>query len=352
MKIINVMSSKLLGGLEQAFLDYNEALGVEGHQVFAIYNKLGKIKDRIKPLGNVEYLPSIFFKPNFLLIPYYFFKIKIIKPQMIIVQSRKVISIFSFIGRILKIPVVLVCHVEKTKLMNKADFIFSITEYQKNVLVKAGFPKEKVFVIPNMITFKRAYKEFKDFSNPVSFGIIGRFDPMKGFKTFIEACNILRNRGENFIAKIAGSPQKQYIAEYKEIKHLIAYYNLEKYIEFIGWVDNKDEFYSNIDIFVLPSNYEPFGIVLLEAMMFSKPIISSLAEGPSEIFKNTKAALTFNVGDANGLADKMVEILKNKKLAGEIAKNGYNLVNEKYTLFQVAKLINECVEEIYETSKS
>lgn len=346
MKIVNVIPNKLLGGAEQAFIDYNEALALKGHEVFAIYNKAGKIKTKIKKAKNIKYLPSIFFKPLMLLFPYYFLKIKIIGPKLIIIHNRKLLNLFSLIGKILKTPVVLVCHTDKTKLIEKADYLFSITNNQKEIFKKSGFDENKIFIIPNMITEKREYSEFKGFSNPPVFGIIGRFDPMKGFGTFIEACHLLKEKNINFLAKIAGSPQSQYMDEYKRIKHLVSYYKLEKHVEFMGWIDNKDEFYNNIDVFVLPSNYEPFGIVLLEAMMYSKPIISSLSEGPSEIFKNNNASLTFSINDAIGLSDKMSDILKDKKLAKELSKNGYELVNKKYTIDVVANTLNDAIKTI------
>lgn len=346
MKIANVMSSKVLGGVEQAFLDYNEALSFEGNQVFAFYNKRGKIKDKLKEIKNVTYLPSTFFKPTFLLFPFYWLAIKSIKPDVILVHSKKVLSMFSAIGKLEKIPVVAVCHNEKTKVIDRADYIFSITQYQKEIFMENGFDGNKIFVIPNMITEKMNYEEFKGFSNPPIFGIIGRFDPMKGFSTFIESCSILKEKGIPFKAKIAGSPQFQYLDEYKRIKYLVKYYKLENEVEFLGWIDNKDEFYKHIDVFVLPSNYEPFGIVLLEAMMYSRPIISSSTQGPNEIFKNTKAAITFEPNNKEQLADLMINITKDVVLAKELSQEGYKLVNDKYSMDRVAKTLEIALLEI------
>jgi len=346
MRIANVMSSKDLGGVEQAFLDYNEALDLEENQVFAFYNKRGKIKNKLKKLKNVTYLPSTFFKPTFLLFPFYWLAIKSIKPDIILVHSKKVLPMFSFIGKLEKIPVVAVCHNEKTKVIDRADYIFSITQYQKEVFIENGFDKDRIFVIPNMMTEKKDYKEFKDFSNPPVFGIIGRFDPMKGFTTFVEACSILKEKGVPFKAKIAGCPQFQYLDEYKRIKYLVKYYKLENDIDFLGWIDNKDEFYEHIDVFVLPSNYEPFGIVLLEAMMYSKPIISSLTEGPKEIFKDTEAAITFEPNDKEKLADLMIKISKDIDLAKKLSQNGYSLVNNRYVIDKVAKSLEIALLEM------
>jgi len=344
MRIANIMCSRVLGGVEQAFLNYNKALAIENNEVYAFYNTFGKIKSKLEVNKNIIYLPSLFFKPYFLMFPYYYFKIKKLKIDVIIVQSKKILPLFSKIGKILKIPVIIVAHNEKTKLLNKADYIFSITKYQKNIFIKNGFDKDKIFVIPNLIDFKKDFKELKNFNDPVTFGVIGRFDPMKGFKTFVNACKILKENDVKFRAVIGGAPQKQYINEYNEILSSIKENNLTDNFELLGWVKNKDNFYNKIDIFVLPSNYEPFGIVLLEAMMYSKPIISSLAEGPKEILNNKNVALMFNANDYNELAHLMQELINNQKLAKSIAEMSYKLVNTEYTIEKVASDLNSIIK--------
>ena len=135
MKIINVMSSKVLGGVEQAFLDYNEALSMAGHEVFAFYSRIGKIRTKLEKLKNVIYKPSLFIKPTFILLLKYLITVAKIKPDIIIVHSKAVLRLFTTIGKILKIPVVIVCHNDKTKIIKSADYIFSITKYQKDVFV-------------------------------------------------------------------------------------------------------------------------------------------------------------------------------------------------------------------------
>ena len=346
MKILNIMSSKILGGVEQAFLNYNKLLSLIGFEVFAIYNKNGKIKQKLEKIDNVNYLPSIFFKPYFLLFPYYYFKIKKIKPDFILVQTKKVLPLFAKIGKMLNIPVILIAHNDKIKLIDKADYIFSITQYQKNIFVKNSFDESKIFVIPNVIDKIIDFQEFKDFSNPPVFGTMFRFDPMKGIPVLIEACRILKEKNINFKLKIGGSPQKQYLNEYNKILNLIKKYNLENNIELTGWVDNIENFYKSIDIFILPSIYEPFGIVLLEAMIHSEPIISSLAEGPSEIFKNTKNDFVFSVGNYEKLAELMIKMINNKELAKKIVEDNYKMVNEKYSLIAISRSLKEVFNKI------
>ena len=346
MKILNIMSSKILGGVEQAFLNYNKLLSLIGFEVFAIYNKNGKIKKKLEKIDNVNYLPSIFFKPYFLLFPYYYFKIKKIKPDFILIQTKKILPLFAKIGKMLNIPVILVAHNDKIKLIDKADYIFSITQYQKDIFVKNGFDENKIFVIPNIVDKIIEFQEFKNFSNPPVFGTMCRFDPVKGLPILIEACKILKEKNINFKLKIAGSPQQQYFNEYNKILNLIEKYNLKNNIELMGWVDNIENFYKSIDIFILSSLHESFGMVLLEAMIHSKPIISSLAEGPSEIFKNIKNDFVFSVGDYQKLAELMIKMINNRELAKKMVEDNYKMVNEKYSLSQAANGVKDIINKL------
>lgn len=181
MKCVNVMISKVLGGVEQAFLDYNMAMALTGNEVYAIFNKKNtSISEKIKTTKDVHCISSYFLKPYFFMFFNYLIKLKKIKPDIVIVHSKKVLPLFALIGKIMKVPVVVVCHNEKTKIIKCADYIFSITQYQKNIFTKAGFDKRKIFVIPNMTQCRKDYKEFMDFSEPPIFGIAGRFEPAKG----------------------------------------------------------------------------------------------------------------------------------------------------------------------------
>ena len=78
--------------------------------------------------------------------------------------------------------------------------------------------------------------------------------------------------------------------------------------------------------------------------MYSKPIIASLAEGPAEIFSNTKnTALLFPINSPLVMAEKIKEALQNFQLSQEMAQNGYNLCQEKYTINKVAEELNNAL---------
>ena len=127
-------------------------------------------------------------------------------------------------------------------------------------------------------------------------------------------------------------------------KNCAAALGLEKSVIFYGKVGNNNlvDFYNYCDCLVLPSinQNEAFGLVLLEAMSCSKPVITSNLPGVRGVFKNGKQGLLANPGDVNDLVKKITTVLKDKKLAEGMGKAGRELVIKKYTWDKVGKKLD------------
>jgi glycosyltransferase involved in cell wall biosynthesis len=79
---------------------------------------------------------------------------------------------------------------------------------------------------------------------------------------------------------------------------------------------------------VFPSFYEPFGIVLLEAMHCGKAIIASNVGGIPSILEDGHTGLLFDPGNVNDLAEKIIMLLKDKDLRINMGNAGYKKVTE------------------------
>lgn len=343
MRIVNVMISKMNGGVEQAFLDYNAALQISGHQILSIVDNKTRIKSSLE---NVQYITINFWPYNYLLVWKLIKEIKKFQAEIIITHSKKIIPILRIIANWLQIPLIGVAHNDKYKKINKSDAIFSITEYQKDIFIQKGYPKERIYVIPNMIKGNLEYKE-KLWHNPPIIGSMGRFDPVKGFDTYLKALALLHKEGIEFAAILGGSVQKAYPQEKEKLEQIIIDNQLERCVNLCGWVTDKKQFFQDIDIFVLPSNYEPFGIVLLEAMQYSTPIVTSDAEGPKEIFgKNKDCVYVFEKGNVEDLANKLRQALKNREETNQKAKKSWQLCEKEYNITQVSEKIDKMIQKV------
>ncbi len=158
----------------------------------------------------------------------------------------------------------------------------------KEDLVKNfGISASKISVIHNPINIKSVQKlakeslpeEYQDiFKNPVIMNI-GRLNEQKGQWHLIHAFKKIQEREGRITLLIMGEgPMKQ------TLKTLIVKEGLENYVHLVGWQKNPFAFLARSKIFVLPSLWEGFGSVLLEAMACKVPIISSDCDsGPRDI---------------------------------------------------------------------
>jgi glycosyltransferase involved in cell wall biosynthesis len=131
-------------------------------------------------------------------------------------------------------------------------------------------------VIPNWVDLERFPYRPHAFHVPAVVGLIGQIAPHKGHGDAIEA---MRTLGTGFRLLIAGKGEPTYETMLKQK-------SADLPVEFLGFVQAA-EFFEKIDILIVPSWEEPFGIVLLEAMASGVPVIATDCGGPNEIVRGT-----------------------------------------------------------------
>lgn len=180
--------------------------------------------------------------------------------------------------------------------------------------VSKGAMKESLFITPPWIKSKDTpspvYFEQPEWSgDKISRDIrkpndvlhivsIGRVSIEKGLHLALEA---LKNVNFNWFYTIVGDGP-----ELNSLKSKVdADCKLKDTVDFTGWLDRPNRVLENSDVLLLPSYYEGMPTVLIEACLFSVPIIASNCKsGPAEIV-NSKNGLLFNVGDEKDLSRKL-----------------------------------------------
>jgi len=83
-------------------------------------------------------------------------------------------------------------------------------------------------------------------------------------------------------------------------------------IHFTGWLspDGVSSWYRRADILVVPSRYEPFGMVVLEGMLYGLPIVAAAVGGPAEILDQGRTGLLFPPGDVEALSAALTTLVK------------------------------------------
>jgi glycosyltransferase involved in cell wall biosynthesis len=336
MLIFNAMFSKSNGGLEQTFLNYIPTLQAAGHEVISIIHPWAQIKNSC-PQDN---LIKVFNFNQFDVLAIYKLRklIKKYRPDCIITHSHRAAYLFS--KTYTKVPKIAVCHVQGNYKFG-SDAVIAITEAMRQDIIASGVSANKVFTVPNMLNVPGLleYSPPGETKIPV-IGVCARFSPIKGVDIFIHALAELKKRQVLFKAKIAGDgPEKENYIE------LIKTYGLQDDVSLLGWIEDKSNFYQAIDIFCVPSREEAFGLVILEAMLYSLPMVVSQLPGPIEIIGQSQCALFFEANDVIKMADALQSLIKDKNLAKLLASNAYEHV-QHYSSQKIAKVLDTVLQTV------
>ena len=175
-----------------------------------------------------------------------------------------------------------------------------------------------------------------DQSSNFKIGTIGRLVPQKDFPTLLSAfSNVLESLPETELYVVGeGYLEKDLIEMSKSL-------GISDKVHWLGKTDYINEFLSKIDLFILPSEYEGFGLVLLEAMVAKKPIIAANNSAIPEVLGKTYEGL-FSTGDVKALAQHINTAINNKNFSERLV----NSYSSQLNLFDPSDM-NKYVRNIY-----
>jgi len=184
--------------------------------------------------------------------------------------------------------------------------------------------------IPN-ISIRESKEELREkLSIPVSsFCIlfVGRLEKQKSVDTLIRATGIVKDKIPALQVLIIGDGRLR-----GSLEELSSSLGLKDTIAFLGVKQNAAEYFSSADLFVLPSIFEGFGIVIIEAFRSSVATIATSIEGPAEIIRHGENGLLFEPLDHEALANSILKLYNDTDLRGRIAKKGYESYANKFDI--------------------
>jgi glycosyltransferase involved in cell wall biosynthesis len=226
-------------------------------------------------------------------------------------------------------------------VVSKISNIIAVSLHVKNVI--SDMTQSQICVIQNGIDFEDIHnvQPHKSIEYP-SILFVGGLSKVKGIDTLLNAVPIIRKKILNLCLYIAGSGPEE-----NKLKELVKELNIEENVNFLGYVSEieKYSYYKSADVCVFPSIYEPFGIVLLEAMACGKPVVASNVGGIPFVVEEGKTGLLFESGNVEDLADKIMTILKNEKLREKMGEAGRERAKE-FTWDKIAERTVEVYKEI------
>ncbi len=166
---------------------------------------------------------------------------------------------------------------------------------------------------------------------------VGRFDPRKGIETLVRACSTLENHARLVI--VGGSdPEKADGLERKRIEAIVEDIGLREQTQFVGQVghDRLPLYYAAADVCVVPSHYEPFGLVAIEAMACGTPVIASAVGGLVSTVVPEITGLLAPPRDVPAFRAAIDRIVENPQWAQQMGEQGALWVGEHFNWPRVA----------------
>jgi D-inositol-3-phosphate glycosyltransferase len=167
---------------------------------------------------------------------------------------------------------------------------------------------------------------------------VGRIEPLKGIDTLIEAMAIMKKKGllDIFplcLAIIGGDPDvsdEQMSAEMERLQTQRESFGLDDMIIFLGRQDQDtlQYYYSAAEVVVVPSHYESFGMVALEAMACGTPVVASETGGLAFLVRDGETGFHVPAGDPDALADRLIDLMADSSLREKLGKQASDYAKE------------------------
>lgn len=231
-------------------------------------------------------------------------------------------------------------------LKNVAYYYFCPTQIMINELLMLGIPRSKIAYFPNSVD-TRLFKPCQEKEDNALL-YIGRIDPTKGLHILLKSLKFIKNPVK---LEIIGRPDWD-INYYKRVLQLIEIENKKGIheIKYIGDFDPNHphliERYQKASVLVVPSFYEAFGMVIIEALACETPVIATNTGGTPEIIKNGENGIIVPVNDPIKLAEAIDYLLSNKHIRINLGKTGREKVVERFSITAAAKKLYTMYEKI------
>jgi glycosyltransferase involved in cell wall biosynthesis len=217
-----------------------------------------------------------------------------------------------------------------------AHHIVSVSNGVQDDLIGYGAPSDKMSVIYNPLMPSLANSreplnpEILNWmkGSPINLIAIGQLKKVKNFLNLIKSVDILVNQNKQKLRLvILGDGEERAVME-ESIKS----YKLEHSIFLPGWVDDPMPYLRLSDLLILSSDYEGFGLVILEALSVGVNVVSTNCKtGPSEILKDGEFGFLCTVGDASALASSVNVALKNPLPKERLISRASDFLPDKIT---------------------
>jgi D-inositol-3-phosphate glycosyltransferase len=211
-------------------------------------------------------------------------------------------------------------------VIRSAQAVIALSQFEKQVLIdRYGARPSKILVIPGGVDTQQFHPPDNRGQLKQQLGIAadllvftaGRLDRRKGFLELVDSLPYVIDGVERmgkrvtFMLPTCTKEASPYECRYhQQIVDRVVHHGIENYIHWIPWIgDELATYYGAADVFVCPSLYEPFGLVVLEALATGTPVVATHKGGPREIIRNGVNGFIADPLDRQTFAQRILQVL-------------------------------------------
>ncbi len=250
----------------------------------------------------------------------------------------------------------------ETYILQFADCIVAATpaeEEQLNSLYNAD-PK-RITIIPPGVNIEHFRSVISSADAKQKVGLepdsemllfVGRIEPLKAVDTILEAVYIVKMRSPEWLNRlrlviVGGDPSSTKDSEMQRLRKMTSQLKIEQYVDFVGAKEQSllPTYYSAATVVVMPSDYESFGMVALEAMATGTPVIASQVGGLAHLVRDRQTGFHIPARDSEALADRIMKLLAEpcrRRRMGETASQ----IAKEYVWSSIAKRIIQTFDDV------
>jgi glycosyltransferase involved in cell wall biosynthesis len=355
--IVHVVGALPIGGVELNLLRLLTRMSRYDHLALTVVSltDLGPIGQRLKEQGiTVLTLNNSFHIYDFRNLLALTRLYREIKPDVIHTHLPAANLQGRLAALLLRTPVVIAHEHSRTDWKNKVHWlwdrflgrystiILTPSEYlRRYVAAQAHLDLQQIVVFPNCVDFeefrrRRSSREAKQAldiapESPV-LGSVARLDERKGLGYLLEAMQQVNASFPTAVLLIAGSGPLHETLEL-QARQLAVY----QHVRFLGEISCVRDILEALDLFVLPSVDEGFGLAVVEAMALAIPVIVTDQGGLTEIVQHQKNGILTPTRDHASLSAAIISLLKRTNDAAQLGEQGYVTARQHYSVDDLAK---------------
>ncbi len=227
------------------------------------------------------------------------------------------------------------------------DRVVAVSQAVREDLIRQGVEDRKIALIYNGIDLSK-FQPPPTGAPPVDqepvIGLVGRLEPEKGHRCFLEAAQILLQQYGDCRFQIVGDGSLQ-----QDLRDFAWKLGIARRVEFLGLRDDIPELLARMSVVALPSLSEAFSLSLVEAMSMGKPCVASNIGGIKEILVDRENGLLVEPGKPRVLAARISWLLEHpdeaRRMGEAAARTAAERFDARVMTEQLTRLYRECLQE-------